>query len=80
MDSNYNNCPYSGPGLILYSAILAIAISQNMTNEEIDLFSNLLQAVGQNLGLISATSSICDTYYNSNEDSNINNNNENSQE
>lgn len=61
-------CCFSGPGLIIYSAILAIIIGQNMDQDELNLLSNLLQAVGQNLGILSAVNDLC------------NDNNETSQE
>lgn len=67
-----NSCSSSncyGEGLILYSAILAIIISRNLNTDEIDLLSTLLQAVGQNMAILSSANSSCDNLSNSNNSS-----------
>ena len=64
------DCTYSADGLVIYSAILAIIISKNMSVDDINLLSVLLQAVGQNLAIISTFISSCNSNDNSTTETN----------
>lgn len=50
---NSNNC--SGYNLIGLAASLAVYISQNIDPDNLDAFSAFFSAIGDNLGIISAS-------------------------
>lgn len=44
----------SGNDLVLLASSIAIAISQNLSPEEINILSNFFSALGSNLGILAA--------------------------
>lgn len=45
---------FEGNDIILYAAIMAIIIGQNLSVNELNLLGNFFQAVGQNLEVLAA--------------------------
>jgi hypothetical protein len=45
---------FTGEELVLIASIIAIKLSENLNNDEINILGNFLSSIGQNLNLIAA--------------------------
>lgn len=60
-DNNISNyCNNLGNTLVIFSALLAILISKDLSIDDQNLLSSLLQALGENISLIAGVQEICD--------------------
>jgi hypothetical protein len=53
-------CSFTGEELVLIAGIIAIKLSENLDNDEINVLGNFLSAVGQNLNTIAAQNAACE--------------------
>lgn len=59
--NNYDNkcCRIGGINLTLYSTIVAILLSKDLTVDQLDILACFLQSIGQNLSVIATYDSSC---------------------
>ena len=62
MDKNYTEvyCKNNGNELVIFSAIISILIAKDLSVNDQNLLSTLLQAIGQNLAVTGAVQSKCE--------------------
>ena len=62
MDKNYTEvyCKNYGNELVIFSAIISILIAKDLSVNDQNLLSTLLQAIGQNLAVTGAVQSKCE--------------------
>lgn len=62
MDKNYTEvyCKNYGNELVIFSAIISILIAKDLSVNDQNLLSTLLQAIGQNLAVIATVHSNCE--------------------
>lgn len=62
MDKNYTEvyCKNYGNELVIFSAIISILIAKDLSVNDQNLLSTLLQAIGQNLAVTATVQSNCE--------------------
>ena len=62
MDKNYIEvcCKNNGNELVIFSAVISILITKDLSVNDQNLLSTLLQAIGQNLAVIATVQSNCE--------------------
>ncbi len=60
LSSNKNICNNAGSNLVLFSALLSILIANELSIEDQNLLSTLLQSIGENLAIIATVQSNCE--------------------
>lgn len=62
MDKNYTEvyCKNYGNELVIFSAIISILIAKDLSLNDQNLLSTLLQAIGQNLAVTATVQSNCE--------------------
>ena len=62
MDKNYIEvcCKNNGNELVIFSAVISILIAKDLSVNDQNLLSTLLQAIGQNLAVIATVQSNCE--------------------
>lgn len=62
MDKNYTEvyCKNNGNELVIFSAIISILIAKDLSVNDQNLLSTLLQAIGQNLAVTATVQSNCE--------------------
>jgi hypothetical protein len=53
-------CSFTSEELVLIASIIAIKLSENLNNSEINVLGNFLSTIGQNLSLIAAQNEACE--------------------
>lgn len=60
-DSQKNiDCNLAGIDLVLLSTLVSITLSQDLTINQINILSDFLQSVGENLSIIATSRDICE--------------------
>ncbi len=54
------DCNLAGIDLVLLSTLVSITLSQDLTINQINILSNFLQSVGENLSIIATSRDICE--------------------
>lgn len=55
------NCASSGIDLVLLSTLVSITLAQDLTINQLNILSNFLQSVGENLSIIATSRDICES-------------------
>lgn len=63
--SNSSCCDSVGYNLVIFSSLLSILIAKDLSIEDQNLLSSLLQSIGENLSIIAAVQSNCESKNNS---------------
>lgn len=54
-----DDCNFAGMDLVLLSTLVSLTLAQDLTVNQLNILSTFLQAVGENLSIISTSKDIC---------------------